>query len=195
MRWVDGMLKIWPEDDLIWPLSLKPQRYDTLHPEPADEWYERNRNAIGHLHPLIAGQWVHRHWHHSPYCSFPLDGLSWTIEEWPNERLLNVHCPRCMFDAAFDFETFNSYPDNPTSEPMNRTGTWKIPIVILNTPAGVIDAQGPDPRSRHLLVEGHQRLRYLNALVARRQGAPAHHVFVLSYGSVEAPQNSTKNEA
>ena len=183
MRWIDGKLQIWPEDGLAWPDDLRPLRYETSDPEPAEAWYERNRGHVGHLHPLIASQWIHRHWHYSPYCSLPLLGLSWTLEEWTSERLLAVHCPRCMFDAAHDYQVFNTFPGNPTAEPMNKAGTWDIPVVLLHTPEGLIDAQGPEANARHLLVEGHLRMRYLNALVRRGDAASAHRVFVLNCGT------------
>lgn len=186
MRWLNGMLVIWPEDGLEWPTSLRPYGHDTMDPEAVDTWYERNQSLVGHLHPLIAGQWIHRHWTHSPYCSFPLGALSWTMEIWASEKLLGVHCPRCMMNAEHDFDVFNTFPGNPTAAPMNATGTWDIPVLILEIPGGVVDAQGPVPTARHLLIEGHQRMRYLNALVARDRVRPEHRVFVLRLQQLRA---------
>lgn len=94
-----------------------------------------------------------------------------------------------MFDPPFYYQVFNEYPDHPTSEPMNRTGTWSIPVVLIHTPAGLIYAQGPEPAARHLLIEGYQRMRYLNALVQRGRAAAEHRVFFLKYDEIKSPQN------
>jgi hypothetical protein len=46
------------------------------------------------------------------------------------------------------------------------SGTWDFPMVLLSTPGGVIDGNRPLPDVRLVIVEGHQRHRYLNALHA-----------------------------
>ncbi|GLK77671.1 hypothetical protein GCM10008171_29250 [Methylopila jiangsuensis] len=189
MRWLEDMLQIWPEDGLVWPVELRPHGEGTYEKEPVEGWYDRNSDRVGHLHPLIAGQWVYRHWDLSPYCSLPLAGLAWTEETWTSEEVLGVHCPFWEFNAEHDYQVFNTFPDNPTATPMNATGTWDIPIVLLQTPAGLIDAQGPKPGIRHLLIEGHSRMRDLNSLVHRGEAASSHRVFVLRHGSIESPQN------
>lgn len=78
------------------------------------------------------------------------------------------------------------YPDVPTARPMNA---WDIPVLLLHTPTGLVDAQNPNSDVRHFLIEGHLRMRYLSALVHRSDAAPSHGVSVLQYGSIKSPQN------
>lgn len=72
-------------------------------------------------------------------------------------------------DAEWDYECLNRWPNHPTVTPFERSGTWDYPIVVLETPNGFRDYGGAKPLAKYLLIEGHQRLRYLNALVAREE--------------------------
>ena len=80
MRWLEDVLQIWPEAGLVWPVGASAALEGKLEKEPGDGWYDRNSDRVGHLHPLIAGQWVYRHRDNSPDCSFSLVGLTWTEE-------------------------------------------------------------------------------------------------------------------
>jgi hypothetical protein len=177
------LITIWPEGDLAWGSALAPLRDGDMDREEFGPWWERNAVALAHLHPQIAEQWVHRHWSHSPYSCLPLEGLTWTLETWSVSSLLSAHMPRCQFDPSHDYATFNKYGGLPTARAMNATGTWDYPVILLHTPEGVMDLEGPLPDVRHVLIEGHCRMRYLNALVVRGRGeaAESHQVFVLSY--------------
>ena len=63
---------------------------------------------------------------------------------------------------------------------MNATGTWDYPIVVMYVPNGIIDCDGEHPEVRHFLVEGHSRVRYLNALTQHGKPLSEHEVYVLS---------------
>jgi hypothetical protein len=97
-----------------------------------------------------------------------------------------VHISGWTLDPDFDFEAFNKnnqWGGHPTSLAMNATGTWDYPLLILETPTGIIDyGDMPSrPDVKFLLIEGHSRFRYLNALAARSADAKEHEVFVLTY--------------
>lgn len=132
---------------------------------------------------------VYRHWDNSPYCSFPVVGLTWTEETWANDELLRVHCPQCELYAEHDHQASNTYPNNPTATPIDATSAWDIPLLLLHTPAGLVDVQGPKPRVRHLLIEDHSRMRYFNALVHGVEAAASRRAIVMQYGSIKSPQN------
>jgi hypothetical protein len=64
---------------------------------------------------------------------------------------------------------------------MNSTGTWDYPIVVMETPDGISGWGQSWPDLRFLLIEGHSRFRYLNALHHRGEGNSTHELFILNY--------------
>jgi len=171
--------------ELAWSAELMPVGEGDLEKEGFDAWWARNRVRLSHLEPRIAEQLVHRHWRHSPYCFLDLDRLTWRLERWSSARIIDdVYMPGWDLDPEFDYDAFNRnnrFGGHPTSRPMNATGTWDYPIVLLETPNGVRDRPEERPDVRFLLIEGHSRRRYLNALMARCLAQPDHEVFVMSY--------------
>jgi hypothetical protein len=83
-----------------------------------------------------------------------------------------------QFDASHDYGVLNRAGLEPANV-MNSTGTWDYPIIILSTPKGMVDLGRPRPDVQFLLIEGHLRMRYLNALSKYGQPAYRHSVFVL----------------
>jgi hypothetical protein len=63
---------------------------------------------------------------------------------------------------------------------MKATGTWDYPIVVIETPEGVLDYHTPFPEFRFCLIEGHKRLHYLKAFAGQSLTANRHDVFVLT---------------
>jgi hypothetical protein len=63
---------------------------------------------------------------------------------------------------------------------MRQTGTWDIPIIILEAPNGAVRYYGPDHR-HYFLIEGHQRMRCLAVLDRFATCAAKHKVFVITY--------------
>ena len=130
-----------------WPESLKPIGTGAVQCESFAEWWNRHKITLAHLHPMIAEQWLYRHWIWSPYRNLPLDQLVWRQELWKTRRILEEVFRRPQFgklQPAFDYEVFH--------------GKYFEPC----------------------LIEGHQRVRYLNALSARGECAAEHCVFLLS---------------
>jgi hypothetical protein len=165
-----------------WPDSLKPVGAGAVQCEPFDEWWNRHKITLAHLHPMIAEQWIYRHWIWSPYRNLPLDQLVWRQESWKTRRILEEVFRRPQFgklQPAFDYEVFHGKYFEP-GRSMDQTGTWNYPIIVLSTPNGVKTTRGFFGEVRHCLIEGHQRVRYLNALSARSECAAEHCVFLLS---------------
>ena len=165
------------EERVRWPDSLKPEgegeRFDK---EPFDQWWARCRTAMPHLHAQVAEQWVHRHWHHSDYAFLPLASLRSRLETWPTNTILaEVHYPDTLH-PDFDFEQLS---DLHTGHTMLERGTWDYPMLVLSTPDGFRLWGGDYPNGRYLLIEGHLRFRFLNALSCRGGALSAHEVFVL----------------
>ncbi len=48
-----------------WDDALRPIGESTSHKEPFDIWWKRCGQRLNHLHPMIAEQWIYRHWTHS----------------------------------------------------------------------------------------------------------------------------------
>lgn len=163
----------------IWLDNLKPRGEDS-EKESFEDWWKRNKSSLGHLHPQIAEQWPYRHWDHTSYRFIDLAELTWTKEIWPTQKIIDeVFIWGWTLDPDHDYESFNRFGETQTSKPMNATGTWDYPIIILKTPDGVHDGQEEKPEVRYLLIEGHSRFRYLNALLHRKGAAEEHAVFVI----------------
>ena len=161
--------------------------------EPFEPWWARNTAALAHLPSDLCEQWVHRHWEHSSFSGLPLDTLAWTRAKWDGTWLLGAIYR--VFGGAlnpeFDYGVFQRRggDDRHQTALALDSGTWDYPMVLLNAPHGVIDNGAVHPEVRYVLIEGHQRHRYLNALHAR--GTPPsgpHEVIMLTSPLVSGPR-------
>ena len=171
-----------------WPHHLRPIGEGGFEKESFEDWWFRNANELAHLHPQICEQWVYRHWTHSRFDFLPLADLNWSLEKWPAERIIReVHRAFAGdLDPTFDYEVFRAKPGHthPTAKALDQ-GTWDYPILVLSTPAGIMDSGKSRPYVRTVLVEGHQRQRYFNALYQRGEIAGDHAVFILNSPRVQ----------
>ena len=167
----------------IWPETLEPAGFDTCNKESFRNWWLRNENELKHLDPLIVEQWIFRHWIHSLYCFLPLNKLTWESQIWTTEKILDLAItfgePRTHDSGKQDFIELNKYDGTVTTNEMNSTGTWDYPIVVLHTPLGMKLAEQKWASARYVLIEGHKRVRYLNALQQCGSPSKTHSVFVL----------------
>jgi hypothetical protein len=172
-----------------WDESLRPVGYETAKKEPFETWRKRHERKLANLHPDIVEQWVYKHWTSSPYKNLPIEDLTWRRETWNTDRILNDvfrRWPSKPLQPEFDYKTFHGKDFEPALT-MDKTGTWNYPIVILETPDGVRTSSSILPNVTHCLIEGHQRVRYLNALRSRGECADKHLVFILSSSAVAKP--------
>lgn len=168
-----------------WPDALRPVGESTHAKEPFDAWWSRNREVLAHLPADLSEQWIYRHWTHSPFSFLPPETLSWERRIWDGEVLLAaIH--RAWggeLHPQFDYDTFHGRGGaerHATAVALDQ-GTWDYPMVLLSTPFGVIDGGARLPDVRLVIVEGHQRHRYLNALhVLGRAPAGPHETIILS---------------
>jgi hypothetical protein len=159
-----------------------PAGFGTAQKEPFESWQKRNNQALAHLHPAISEQWIYKHWTSSPYKNLPIEGLTWRQDKWKTDKILNDvfrRWPSGPLEPKYDYDTFHGKAFEPGLT-MDKTGSWNYPIVILETPEGVRTLSGTLPDVRYCLIEGHQRVRYLNALKSRGEGADEHLVFIVS---------------
>jgi len=182
------MIDLRGHQKLEWPNELRPRGEGTWEKETFDLWWDRNKTLIAHIHPVVAEQWIYRHWSNSPYCHLYLDRITWRLETWPTKRLLaEVVRP----DPADDINLNHDWAlyrdrDLEPAVTMRATGTWNIPIVIVDALHGALRFNGADPRRFHL-IEGHQRMRCLAAFQHHAKCATDHEVFVLGYPEVDEP--------
>ncbi len=168
-----------------WPDALRPVDESTYAKEPFYAWWLRNRERLAHLPADLCEQWIYRHWTHSPFSFLPLDDLAWERRLWSGDALLaSIH--RAWggeLHPQFDYETFQrrgGVDRHPTAVALDQ-GTWDYSMVLLSTPFGVIDGGDVLPAIQLVIVEGHQRHRYLNALHALGRAPPGpHETIVLS---------------
>ena len=101
-----------------WPNSLKPIGAGTVQCESFATWWERHKTTLAHLHPMIAEQWIYKHWIWSPYRNVPLDHLVWQQELWRTRRILDEVFVRPQFgklQPAFDYDVFHGKFLNPAA--------------------------------------------------------------------------------
>lgn len=94
----------------------------------------------------------------------------------------------------FDYDAFqgNGGSDRTATAVALDGGTWDFPMVLLSTPSGVVNEGVERPKVRLVVVEGHQRHRYLNALHALGKGpAGPHETIILHSPLVEGPMINT----
>lgn len=165
-----------------WPREMMPLGFGTIDVEPFADWWRRHKAELSNLHPEICEQWIYRHWEHSTLRVLPLDRLEWSEERWtPQEFLSTVGLSYGQepIDPTWDYDCFHQHPNNPTARALDQ-GAWDFAPVVLRTSDGFYDTHGRFCKSRYLLVEGHQRRRYLGALVARGVELENQRVFVLT---------------
>jgi hypothetical protein len=176
--------------ETAWDKSLQPRGEGTFNKERFGPWWKRNEASLAHLHPMIAEQWIYKHWSWSPYKHLPIASLCWQQEKWSTERILADVYVREGFgklNPASDYKCFRDTDFEPGLT-MDATGTWNYPIVVLQTPNGIRTESGRvNPSVRYCLIEGHQRVRYLNALKFYGAAAAEHLLFVLNSGATAAP--------
>ncbi|MEZ5996408.1 MAG: hypothetical protein R3C25_11740 [Hyphomonadaceae bacterium] len=182
------MLNLKDPDLPAWPAALKPIGEGKFDQEPFDAWWARHGHALSHLHPQIAEQWIHRHWTYSHFSFLPLDELASREESWDSGTIvrdvMRYGHDGCDYTPDFDYRTFQrrGEADRHATAVALDAGTWDYPIVVLETPNGFIDARRPRPDARFVLIEGHQRMRYLNALHTRgHTPLGPHRIFVLTW--------------
>lgn len=163
-------------------------------------WWARNREMLAHLPRNLCEQCIYRHWTHSPFSFLPLDGLAWERRLWSGDELLaSIH--RAWggeLNPQFDHDAFQrrgGADRHPTAVALDE-GTWDYPMVLLSTPFGVIDGGEVLPDVRLVIVEGHQRHRYLNALhdLGRAPAGP-HETLILSTPLTGATRRNREVEA
>jgi hypothetical protein len=176
----------------VWPGHLRPIVDKVAGKEPFATWWGRNQREIGHLHPQLAEQWLYRHWDYTEFAFLPLESLAWELHEMEGEEILDRIRREISkrLDPEFDYREFQGMhgrDKTQTAVDLDQ-GTWEYPIVALSTPSGWITRSEKHPHDsielpdeRLMLLEGHQRHRYVNALHWR--GTPPqgpHRVFVVA---------------
>lgn len=154
----------------VWPEHLKPEGEGSIHKESFEPWWARHAPELAHIHPQLAEQWIHRHWGDTEFDFLPLETLAWELVTLSGEEILASVTREVArnLDPEFDYEQFQGmqgFPKAQTAIELDE-GSWRLPIVTLSTPSGWLARRGPLPGERLMLLEGHQRHRYLNALHA-----------------------------
>jgi len=59
-------------------------------------------------------------------------------------------------------------------------GAWDMPLLVLETPEGIMGYDGELPEVRYVVAEGSKPMCYLNALRHRGEGAGPHELFIMT---------------
>lgn len=168
------------------PPELTPVGEHTWEKEPFADWWGRCGPALSNLHALIAEQWIYRHFSYTSFSSLALNRLIWRLERWSAETIISgVLMPGNDLYPQYDFEVFAGRDQTDTGTPFLNSGTWDYPIITLCSSSGFATWEGDFPSARLLLIEGHQRMRMLNAMHALQKPLQTtHEVFVLELPDV-----------
>ena len=163
----------------VWPEALRPIGNDTFEKEPFEVWWRRHKGKLEHLPEQLVEQWIFRHFDQTQFSFIPIETMETEkLSLSPQDILKLVHRELAHpLEPTFDKAVFEKKIDgrmHPTGDAFERLGTWDYPIVVVSTPNGLISPRIPngDNQVRFLLVEGHQRHRYFNALYQLHE-APA----------------------
>jgi len=182
------LLNITKDRDIAWPTSLRPVNHDEWDKEDFSSWWEKHCDQLGHLHPQICEQWVHRHWAHNYFCFLDLMRIEWELIELDTDEALRfIYRDFAQpLHPEFDLKQLNGrLCKHPVARAFEEHDTWDYPVIVLSTPYGIIGYTGEQPDVRHVLVEGHQRHRYLNALfVLGKAPKRRHKIFIISTDQV-----------
>jgi hypothetical protein len=166
----------WDGDEGGWDASLEPVG-------GFDAWWHRCNSAVGHLHPMIAEQWIYRHWRETSYRNLPLEKLTWASEQWRTVDI--IHQVYAKAATPLNFRKVQTEESEPFKS-FNTIGTWNYPIVVIRAPDGIriYDPEINDYKHiqavRFCLIEGHKRLLTLKAWKGNAFTREQHEVFVLS---------------
>jgi hypothetical protein len=119
---------------------------------------------VGNLPDQAIEQWPYRHFQNTKYRNVPLKTLSARKETWPTAKILaigSVYRTKGLDDELVDPRILKGIKGEPAIT-FQRTGTWNIPILILENAGQFTDMDGCVMPHKHWLIEGHLRLRYLN---------------------------------
>ncbi|WP_431017285.1 hypothetical protein [Bradyrhizobium pachyrhizi] len=181
------MLDLREHRHCVWDQALCPIG-EGENKESFAKWWARHEGRLAHLHPQIAEQWIYRHWAHSYMAFLPLEGLTWRHEIWEGDEILKrVHMEfGGPMNAEHDFRVFNGRPPfgPPATALALNQGTWDIPLLVLETPAGIRSMERDLPDTRYVVAEGSKRMRYLYALRQHDKAPGPHELFILKSPNV-----------
>lgn len=173
----------------VWPDWLKPSKPNGYDKEPFQIWWGRCQSNFSHLPLKVCEQWIYRHWEETEYSFIPLEKLSCQLEQWETKRILNsigIWDEGLISDEghkycspSWDYDILREKGGEPL-ETMEKTGTWNIPIVVLYSEKGFETFQGARSDICYWLIEGHKRIRCLNAMIHHGQVARSHQLYILS---------------
>ena len=167
-----------------WPDEWKPEGWTwgrMKDYEPFEVWWQRCGHHFPSLDERVLEQWVHRHWSCSPYFGFPLQHCDCSVERLTTETLISqlgqVDCWRD--DPFYADRGFDAYSRLRDWQPMTIKGTWDMPILLVNSPAGFAFDEMEFPHFAYWLIEGHTRHDYLRCLAAKGKATADHEALVL----------------
>lgn len=180
------MFDLAPQRQCAWSEQLRAKGHDTSNKESFEDWRNRNSERLFGLPDLLCEQWIYRYWCRAQFSFLALDTL--TCEETrmsTTEILDQIHREYGVTpDPARDIHVFENRIHesglHPTARAFANLNTWDYPIVVLRTPHGIKNRRMENDQIKLVLVEGHQRHRYLMALShAQRAPEGPHSVYIL----------------
>ena len=147
---------------------------------PFEEWWRRALTYYGHVPEIVAKEWLHRHWGHSPYSWIPSHRYAFELAEWPSEKLAEIRTRHYDFALApqrYVNRGKNLFEGTGQPEQGQRSWCWlrkymysekkmPAPIVVLDNTddhirvSDFVPDNENDMPAAYIVLEGHNRLEY-----------------------------------
>lgn len=165
----------------MWKRHLRPYVGDSAYDkEPFDEWYTRVAQAIPGIPRDLAEHWLYENWGGLPYPYLSMTSLTATHGTLTLSQALDV----TVSSRWGAIKPGTAYLDGFVAHKewlavrMHDTGTWPVPIVVLDNMMGDTAPGDAEIGPLHLL-EGHRRLTFLHGLAAAGKASSAHSVWLV----------------
>ncbi len=157
--------------------------------EEFEQWHQRVREQIPHVPACVAEHWLYRHGIHTPYDWLPLSRMRFKQETWELARILSIGEgvePQWSPNWAEELETDPNHYESELGQYMLDSGTWPVPIIVLDNETG-LQSSDDEPLARWHLIEGHMRSAYMDHLAKTGRAKETHQVWVTTIIDQEGP--------
>ncbi len=148
---------------------------------PFETWWASVRYAFPHVPEVVARQWLHEHWGHSPFSWLRSADYRFRSISWRGVDLCSVRSGWCNFDPKGDEcrqhgkHLLTGMPPTfkyDTAIYMAEHRDFPVPIVVLDNRDGHLRAGVPPTPSfceipiAYVLIEGHRRFNMALYLIS-----------------------------
>ena len=152
--------------------------------EAADVYAARMQAGILSNWPTeVLKEWLHRHAGHiERYAPLKFERMRFRRESWPDQRVpgREAFLDPTFYEDCSDFLHRAQSRNGWLADYMATHGTWNTPIVLLESEERLSIREDLLTRQPLHLLEGHNRLAYLEGLREQGRAASEHTVWIVN---------------